>query len=426
MRAMSTRFSLVTVLLLLCGCSSPTVPDTDAGLADTPRSDAAGDDAGAEDAASGDASVADTGLPLDAGTDAFVAIDAPPPPPVEQVDDGTVPLPHRVPCTPALAFRADGTPLLAVTDGAVRVMELVDRAWAQVGPAVSDSDIFNDQCPILAVGADDTIYAAFQQHPSPPFEFRMRRFDGTAWVDVLAMDSSVSPPVRDLDFAIDAAGEPVLGLLEPHPSLFGYAVNIYRMVDGEMVREDAIGSSDVSELRIALRPDDGVVALIQHTTGPFGSGVGLIELVDGAWVSHGDVETRGDTTTGLAIGSVDADASHAWITWVQTAAGVHTVHASEHDGDAYSSLDARFPALPRGSSPSIAHGPEGELVMAYADDAAFRVRRTEEGAPADILMPSGFGFLIDVHYEDDQLYAAYTLSSGGGSSNAVLVRLSFP
>lgn len=170
-------FRLCVLFLLVPGCGEESLSTADTGPRDAGGSDPGGAiDSGGVDSG-GDLA---GGFEGDAAADARVIADAPPPL-FESLDDLSVALPHRIGCTPALAFRADGSPLLGITDAtSFRVMQIVGRAWSQVGPLVSDTGavVVGDACPAIVVGTGGAIYAAFQQVRNTVHEARVRRLDG--------------------------------------------------------------------------------------------------------------------------------------------------------------------------------------------------------------------------------------------------------
>lgn len=75
--------------------------------------------------------------------------------------------------------------------------------------------------------------------------------------------------IADLDLAVDSSGDPVVALLERNRPIFGYSLTIRRLVAGTFVLDGPGDTSRASEVRIAVRPDNTVVALIARSIEPF-------------------------------------------------------------------------------------------------------------------------------------------------------------
>ncbi|MBN8614362.1 MAG: hypothetical protein J0L92_27425 [Deltaproteobacteria bacterium] len=400
-------------LLLAAGCGGSEMPidaATPADAASAPDTFVVADDAA---------------TPTDAGTDAF-SPDAPRRPPLERF----MTLPQRIACPPALGFREDGTPVVAVVNmNALRVYEQRGASWTQIGPDVTAEgiSIVADGCPGLVVSGDDTIYVAFEQVAAgSTYTAHVQHLAGAAWVDDFTVPSPSGHAVVDIDVDRDSSGEPVIAMLERNATAFGYGVAIRRRVGGTFVRAPMLDTLTVGEVRIAVRPDDTVVAAITHTVGPFGTGVGILELSPtDVWTTRDDVDLVGDTTQGLTLTGLDADATRSWITWVRgTSGGERFTHLSELIGNTYRSLD---PEEFHAQYPDVAHRDGDVLAWAFADDFKLTVQDydgTGFGAPlVDMDSPVN---IVSLQYHGDDLWAACTTTFGGGPADALIVRVTFP
>jgi hypothetical protein len=205
--------------------------------------------------------------------------------------------------------------------------------------------------------------------------------------------------------------------------MFANSLVVYRRTGTTFVQDGGFGSIGIGRLRIAVRPNDAVVALVSHNVG-FATGIRLIELSGGTFTSSADVDGVGDTTQFVIPGDVAVDATHAWLTWQHsTSAGTHVVHVSRFEGGAFTAIDTTTVAA---QNPELAVRTPTDLTWVYTlgnhlqlvrhDGAAF-------GAPADGPMVVYLGHLA---WDHGHLFLAYTTSVGGGSANAELVRVNLP
>lgn len=401
--------SLPLPLLLVAACGGSELP-IDASL----EPDAA---------SSPDAFVApDAITPDDAGTDAF-SPDAPRRPPLERV----MTLVHRIPCPPAMSFRADGSPVVAVStfDG-FRVYQLMGETWRQVGADLAPAgSVVSDACPGLVVDGDDTIYVVYEQLTGPAYTAHIRHFDGTTWVDDETISPAAGHAVADIDVDLDASGDPVIGFLEPVAAIFGNGISIRRRVGGDFVRTPIFDMYTASELRIAMRPDDTVVAAITHSAG-FSTMVRVLELSPAdVWTTHDAADLVGDTTQSLAMTGVDADATRTWVTWIHAqSSGTYVTHLSELIGNVYRPLE---PEDFQGGSPDVVHLGGDRLAWAFARDLHFEVRDFDgTGWGAPLTDPDTLLNIVSLHLDHGQLWTASTTTSGGGPDVAYISRLTFP
>lgn len=239
-------------------------------------------------------------------------------------------------CAPQLAIAPDGTPHLAhmVKDASgvfdVQVSRRVGGAWQSLGFA---NDTSNTQvqrgdgnyCPNIVVRPDGTPMVAFAAYfnrtPGAITGSRghvVRSFNGSGWSDSRVIQVALSGP-RNL-LALDAQGRPVLAWLRPDLATTSYRVALDRFEGGawNTLAIDIGGSQNVSDLRMAARPDGSMVLALRRDA-PLGSDVVAYQVSAAGTVDFlGTLAQTASTVQGLNVQAVAASAAEVVVSILQS------------------------------------------------------------------------------------------------------------
>lgn len=414
--------------MTLAGCSGGTgtpdagMGDDDAGL---PAVDAGGDDddAGSDDPDSGSDMDGgrDAGAMSDGGSDA--GADAGPPPLLEDVDDGTVALPHNFPsCAPAFGVDAASNIFIVhttVEDG-IRVKRLVGGMWTAVGDRVNDvAHALNiNVCTPMVVTSAGVPYVAYLSSSATGTQLRVRRFDGAAWVDAFALDAGLGmfAPGLGIDLAVDAMDRVVVAAMEFEGTNYGFRVR--REESGTFVPFGPRIAVNPAGIAVTTRPD-GTVVLAAMVNEGFSKFLEVYTSTGGDWVQHGpDVAIAGGGTT-LIHTDVDADDTTIWVSYQQSVASTVAAHLARSNATGW---DILTPMRDDSRNGSVALTGGGELVQGYSHSTdRCDVRRHDgtvfEGA---VELPGSVMF-VRLQQHDGVVFVGYRIGA-----EARLARLNLP
>lgn len=221
---------------------------------------------------------------------------------------------HKGPYPPDLAFGADGTLFLAhgiEIEGNVfrlAVSKLQDGKWQQLGGEVADpATAYTGIRPSLVVTPQGPL-AVWASN----FKLLARVFDGTTWQPVDTGGATVFGGTPLLaDAATDSLGRPVIAYVN------GNAIQTLRLEGGAFVPLGTPFPLSTGGVKIALRPDDTLVALVTTVEG-FGTSVSVLEqTAAGVWSTLGTPKFAavGDTTQQIDLGDIDVTATDTIVSW---------------------------------------------------------------------------------------------------------------
>lgn len=222
---------------------------------------------------------------------------------------------HVGPYSPDVAFSADGGLYVAhgiSIDGfnfRLVVSQLRNGAWQQLGSEVADAgSSYTSTRPSLVVTSQGP-FAAWTQGTS----LQTRFFDGTNWTGIDFPSSVFTGASPGFDMALDSQGRPVIVFVSNTTD----SIQTKRLENGAWVSLGTPFTIDARNVRIALRPNDTIVALVGTSAG-FSSGISLLEQSPaGVWQALGasPFDSFGNTTAGVRLGNLSATATNTVVSW---------------------------------------------------------------------------------------------------------------
>jgi hypothetical protein len=323
---------------------------------------------------------------------------------------------HSGPLGPDVFFGADGGVYVARTEpNSVYASQLVNGAWQDIGPMVSDAGAIAAQSKVnLVVTADGPVVAFGQLIPSLGTMAMTRRFDGTNWVDVPFSNVLTTPVPRAFELMVDSQGRAVMVAIQSG------SLVVKRLEGGQWVTLGSSFRSQLGTLVAAMRPDDSIVVATTEAAG-FSTlaFVSEQEPVNGTWTSLGQVDSIGDTTQGLDVDDIDVTATQTVLTWNRGTCNTYPMFTGSPPSWTPFTLPGDVGAEPT----SVLDGPG--LVQASRPTCAGAMRTIRRWNGTTWSMPVDLDFMSSASLEkhDGALYIVYVF---GNTSQGNVLRLNVP
>lgn len=295
---------------------------------------------------------------------------------------------------PSLALDGAGRPIIAWNAGPywydeIYVAQYEDGLWQPVGPTRSATGSISRDAepsigPALAIDASGRPLVVWQDSMLDDGRIHVSRFDGNAWRDLGALDSSINDVFYDEDIAalaVDATGSPVVAWLRR--SSAGADIHVARH-DGSTWQ--AVGMSDgspggISNTGGASKPSLALDAagnpVVAWEDASSGNEEIYVARFDGrSWLPVGVSGASGggisNTPEGSTLPSLALDASgNPTVAWQEHVEGGSEIYVMSFDGSAWQPVGASGGGASDNAGysmrPSLALDRSGRAVVAWAD-----------------------------------------------------------
>lgn len=304
---------------------------------------------------------------------------------------------------PSLAVGPDGAPVVAWSDNSTGDYEIYVRrwdgtAWVEIGSGSASGGGISDNGgnswePSLAFGPDGTPVVAWSDYSGGNFDIYVRRWDGSAWVEIGGSASGhglsqTSGDSADPSLAIGPDGAPVVAWSDNTTDRYEIYV---RRWNGSAWIEMGAGSAsgiglslnggDSNAPSLAIGPDGAAVAVwsgaggnSHHIYGLRWDGSAWMEMAGSA---SGDGISNPANWSGYPSLALSADGSPV-VTWMSNLSGPYQIYAKRWNAAAWleigqgSAADGGISGLggwEGGAYPSIAIGPDDRPIIAWQGDS---------------------------------------------------------